>query len=150
MTSFTHLPERNSAICRSINAVRDRAGRAGGCDSLSRNRESQIDRPEIIIICRWKTGAANYAARLTAPAAPGRRGSPAGLLNWFRPVAGCSLFLCARIAIQSLAKSFRICAPVFHFNLSAQATGLAVVVYGQDDDRREMKCPTKALKDSTK
>lgn len=36
------------------------------------------------------------------------------------------------------------------FILSARVLGLAAGVYGQHTDRREMKCPTKALKDSTK
>jgi hypothetical protein len=35
-------------------------------------------------------------------------------------------------------------------SLSAHVLGLAAGVYGQHTDRSEMKCPTKALKDSTK
>ena len=35
-------------------------------------------------------------------------------------------------------------------SLSARVLGLAVGVYGQHTGRREMKCPTKALKDLTK
>lgn len=49
---------------------------------------------------------------------------------------------------QSSARSK---ADVFQvLSLSAQALGLAAGVYGQHTDRRKMKCPTKALKDSTK
>lgn len=42
------------------------------------------------------------------------------------------------------AKSFQV------LSLSARVMGLAAGVYGQHTDRRKMKCPTKALKDSTK
>ncbi len=35
-------------------------------------------------------------------------------------------------------------------SLSAQVTGLAAVVVGHDHGRREMKCPTKVLKDLTR
>lgn len=39
--------------------------------------------PHVIIArLQWRSGAARYAARLTAPSAPGRRGIPAGLLNF--------------------------------------------------------------------
>lgn len=52
---------------------------------------------------------------------------------------------------QLLQKTLRCVANLLQvFPLSAQAMGLAVGVYGQHPDRREMKCPTKVLKDLTK
>jgi hypothetical protein len=54
-------------------------------------------------------------------------------------------------AIQPFQKSSRGLANAFQvFSVSARVLGLAVGVYGQHTGRREMKCPTKALKDLTK
>lgn len=54
-------------------------------------------------------------------------------------------------ALKTLQKSSRCLAyRLQEFFLSAHVLGLAAGVYGQHTDRSEMKCPTKALKDSTK
>lgn len=54
-------------------------------------------------------------------------------------------------ALQACKQSARCLANRLQVSsLSARVLGLAVGVYGQHTDRSEMKCPTKALKDSTK
>lgn len=52
---------------------------------------------------------------------------------------------------QACKQSSRgVCQAFQELILSAQAMSLAAGVYGQHIGRREMKCPTKALKDPTK
>lgn len=62
-----------------------------------------------------------------------------------------SLIHSLRIAIQLRQKSFRGCAQAFHSHpLSAPAWGLAALLHGQQQSRRKLKCPTKALKGRTR
>lgn len=73
------------------------------------------------------------------------------VLNSFRVLPGWSFLVRLHSAPALFQSSARSKADVFQvLSLSAQALGLAVGVVGQHTDRRKMKCPTKALKDSTK
>lgn len=52
--------------------------------------------------------------------------------------------------VKFLQEPSRRLADLLHFNLSAPSRGLAGVFDGHKQTRRKDKCPTKALKDSTR
>lgn len=112
---------------------------------------------EIINICRGRFGA--ILAHIVAPAerTVGARTSHnrvgftlgGGSLNHDpKPVrnsfSGLSRFQACKQSSRGIGQCFQ------ELILSAQAMILAAGVYGQHLGRREMKCPTKSLKDPTK
>lgn len=61
-----------------------------------------------------------------------------------------SLFPVSRIAFHPLQQSVRCLSETFHLRPFCRSPGLAGVFDGRKQIRRKQKCPTKALKDSTR
>lgn len=133
--------------------------RAGGSDDRALNRGGIVANVKFLP-ASFQSAAFRARSVIPAKLLPGGRCTAGSVLPFwrcFRPFilravkVARHLFSCLHSALRVLqdfacngAKSFQV------LSLSARVMGLAAGVVGQHTDRRKMKCPTKALKDSTK
>lgn len=118
-----------------------------------------LETPQLARI-QFQSAAARFRSVIPAELLPSGRwtaGSALPVWRCFRPFilravkVARHLFPRLHSALAPFQSSARSKADVFQvLSLSARVLGLAAGVVGQHTDRRKMKCPTKALKDSTK